>query len=270
MQPTKKTNSKKVVAIKTKVNNTTKVEDFKKVRTFTFLANEVVKKSHVSTNVSEPVFNAAKESKRQWILQNKRIEKSLKVRFSILLNTCDTEIGKTALKENGLKKEDITISNLMNCYSNLVIEGKKQFFRLVKVKSDKSNLLTFDELSIHFGTFDEKGVFLPCETVQSVFCDFSVLDNGYLFSSENGILTATKKDVLYTFEKVESLSFSAIITKIISLKKFSNIEATKKVQKALNDKLKAKNESSKVQLTEAQKAEKLAKLQAEILKLQAA
>ena len=261
MNAKNKKNSKKVseILINKVAEKTTQAENktakfsfiadknFKDLRGFSAIA-KTFKPEKISTIIKETVVNPEIKGKRVIVLASKVIEKSFKKRFDILLDVCNTEKGKQALKDTNTDIKEISIPNLMNCYTNLIIGDKKQFYKIVRLKEDKSNLFTFEHLANEFGTFDQNSTFVPCTNTADLKIDFSILDSKFELITDNDsgcFILETKNEEKYTFEKLESLSFNAILSKIISLRKFKNIQAAKAIDKKLREKQAAKKETAK-------------------------
>ena len=219
--------------------------DLKTVSNF----NEVAKANVIhkpNTNVSEPIVNVLQSTKKDYSTKVAKKEKSLSYRVALLKDEANSIEGKAFLNAANLTIDDLTVPNVLGCFTSIVVNGKSHFCKIVKLNSD--NVLNFATLEILSGA-----------KIENVDFKFSILDKNYLSSTKNNEILILKGDSKFTLQIVESLSFNTVLSKLAAYKK----EKVRLKTKAFLDKQKAENEALKpkkvnVDITKMSKEEVLA------------
>jgi len=186
----------------------TSAQNAKVQNDFNVIASDVNVVTKVNTNVVSSIDVISEKTEKTKVnITAKKKQNSLKNRVEILrdvlLNTIE---GKSYMNLSGYKIEDVTVENIKNIYSNVVLKnGKKQFFKFV-VSNEKNVVLKSDILNIFESEIDnfelaynEKNrKFLP------------------ILNSDKILFLCGK--IEYTIKIVETLSYIEVLNRIKSYK----------------------------------------------------
>lgn len=214
------------------------------------IANDVIVNKKPSTAVETPFVNELQATKKQVVNNVTAKTKTLGFRVNLLRDECETEAGKAFLNAANLTKDDVTVPNVLKCFTSMLVNEKPFFVKIVKLT--EKNQLTFETLEAVMGA-----------KIETVTFKFSCLDKNFLSSTANGEVLIIKNNVKYTLQIVETLNFNQVLSKIASYKRQSQVDAAKKIvddakiaKELLNVKTPEQKEAEIIKLKE-----KLAKLE---------
>lgn len=200
----------------------------KKEKDFNKLANEKTEGAKKKkTNLTPKVENLYFEKLGGFNKLLKRKEASLSQRVKLLQDHATSKEGLEYLKHFGFgtTEKDIknlfSVPNILKCYSNVIIDNEKKFFKPKKVNDKnriKLNAFKYKEL------FSEEGnVSIELQILEQKK-GFKIRENETLIYLEN------KKGEIYVIQLIDKLSFFETLQRLVSFRNESNKIAARKIK----------------------------------------